>query len=578
VVYRPLLRWLSRPNIERRLAIAAFVLCLPSLAIGLQADDYDLHAATARGPLQAYAFDDRDPELARQHVLQRRDAGLLPWWTYEGHRQRFLRPLASLSLWLDFRLWPRAPFMLHLHHCVLYAALVWLAGLIYRRCGLSGGALGLATFFYAVNGAQSMTVGWISGRNTLLSALFGFACWLLHARSRADGAGGARLLAAAAACACFALALLSSEGGLAALAYLGAHALLIERAPWRVRALALLPYLAIAGLWLAHYTSAGYGVVGSGFYHDLAGDPFGFAASLAAALPIYLASQLTLPYANMAGLFPGGLWVVAALSLALLVALSPLFAPALAREPRARFFALGAALAVVPLSSTLPQDRLVFFIGLGTCGLLGELVERCFDADGRGRRRTARTLWRLHGVLAPVLFVPMLFGCMGAFLGGGATALERALPRAEQPLVVLVNSPSWLLPHFQARMRAYAGQPASPVVMLYAGGGAVTVTRRDARSLELHVPRGWLATPIERGLRDVERFPMRAGEALRLRHVAIEVLDVDPAGAPTCVRFTFDRALDDSALTTFAWLGRAPAPWTPPPIGRSATLPRVSAM
>ena len=39
----------------------------------------------------------------RTQVLM--DLGVIPWWTYEGFRYQFWRPLAELSHWLDHALW-----------------------------------------------------------------------------------------------------------------------------------------------------------------------------------------------------------------------------------------------------------------------------------------------------------------------------------------------------------------------------------------------------------------------------------------------------------------------------------------
>ena len=75
---------------------------------------------------------------------------------------------------------------------------------------------------------------------------------------------------------------------------------------------------------------------------------------------------------------------------------------------------------------------------------------------------------------------------------------------------------------------------------------------------------------------DPARHPLALGRQPAVPGVAIDVLERNAQGAPTRVRFRFDRAL--GASTVLAWQGRSPAAWTPPAPGRTAVLARVSAM
>jgi hypothetical protein len=564
-------RWLDQPRVALRLTVMAFLLCLPSLVIGRQADDYELGSQVRADALGAYRFAPLSVAQTRVQLHALRDDGRLPWWVNPDHHQAFYRPLASLTHWLDFRLWPRVPWCMHLENALLYALLIWLALATQHGVGLRGRALALAGFCYACNPLQSMSAGWLAGRNTVLQAVFGLLCLLLYDRARSTGSLRVALLAMLAFCA----ALLSGEGGIACLGFLFAHALTRDTSGIGRRVAALTPYLLISALWRSYYTSHGYGVVGSGFYRDLGGHPFELVPAMASVLPLYLASQLTLPFANLSLLFPHSLSFCIVVSVCLLALLSPLLWPLLRRDATARFHALGALFSALPLAAALPGDRLVFFVGFGTTGLLGQLLANRLDAPGRVGRWWLRQLWRWHALYAPVLFVVGLFSCMATLLGGGASALERAVPQAEEPVVVLLNSPSCLLPHFVNHMRAYAGRPNPHVIALYAGNADVSVTRQDPRSLELFVARGWLATPIERLLRDPRHAPFAVGQTLSLRDVQVSVRAVNADGAPTRVQFRFQHALDSARLRLLIWRDKAPVPWTPPAIGEVAMLQAV---
>jgi hypothetical protein len=571
VLYSRLSAWLSAPGAATGIALAAFLLSLPAIGMGLVGDDYDMAAAVAKGPFSAYSFWPRDAEQGRLAMLHARDVGTVAWWASDDFRQSFMRPLASLSHALDFALFRDAPWLMHVENSALYAAIVLLSFAVYRALGLSALPLGLATFFYAFNGHHSMTVGWISGRNTLLAVVFGLLAIALHLRARAHESRTSSVLAAAS----FGLALLSAEGGVAAFGYLLAHALVLDQGPLRARLLRLWPYALVIVAWRVAYAAGGYGVAHSGFYRDPGTDPVGFLIGVAHALPIYLASQLTVPYASMAAVTTRALVIATLLSLALLYALRGLVLPLLHSDARARFLGLGAALAIVPLGTTVPQDRLVFFVGVGTCGLLALIMQSHTDAQGALGKRSVRVLWTLHGLVNPALFVAMLFGTMSQVAGGGALALDRALPLRADAHVVLLNGPSHLPVHFQRRMRAFRGESRIPRVdMLYAGASNAVVRRVSETTLELAVERDWLGT-IGALTRDLSRAPFRAGEVLSRPRMRITILEVTARGGPKRMRFELQPD-PDRQLLFYAWRGRTPAPIALPPVGESLMLRGVS--
>jgi hypothetical protein len=566
--YERVVRLLSKPRGALAVAALAFLMSLPALAVGLTADDFGLGFAVKRDPLSAYAFHSRDPVERKSQILALRDAGVLPWWIDPELHQAFMRPLSSLSLALDFTLWPGAPWWMHLENSLLFAALVLLAAGLYRDFGLPSRARGLATFFFAMQAGQSMTVGWISGRNTLLAALFGFLS--VRGFIAAQSGKRAHLLGAIVA---FAAALLSAEGGAATLAYLFAFALCFGRVPAPVseakqlvrpepslaRRLTALSGFALVVLgWLSAYKLGGYGVKASGFYVDPVHDPLRFTLDLSLAIPIYLASQLTVP-----------------ISLAILYASRRLWLPWLRLDSRARALGLGALLAILPLGSSLPQDRLVSFSALGMCGIVALIVEERLGLRAEQLpQRGARRLWRLHALWAPLLFVPFLFGSVSMIAGGGAELLDRVLGDDPRP-VLLVNAPSALPAQFFAHKREWFGEAHPPVEVLYAGSSAIELTRSADRVLELRVPRGYFFGRFERIERTPSSHPLQLGETIELRHMRVQVIELKD-GVPTRVRFELGRSL--SEVRVYAWQGRKLEPLTLPARGQSVQIAPASVM
>ena len=128
----------------------------------------------------------------------------------------------------------------------------------------------------------------------------------------------------------------------------------------------------------------GYGVRDMGLYIDPLTDTSRFLTAAAGRFPILLLGQWSpIPSGVAIMLRPPvstALWWFAVVFLGvLLLAMSPL----LRRDQRARFWAMGMVLAAIPVSATLPSDRLLTFVGIGAAGLLAQFWEFVFAAGRR---------------------------------------------------------------------------------------------------------------------------------------------------------------------------------------------------
>ncbi|MFQ5494212.1 MAG: hypothetical protein ACE5EX_02425 [Phycisphaerae bacterium] len=167
------------------LGVVAMVLAAPSLTTGWQMDDH-FHRLKMIGPAQAvdashgrldlFRFLDGDPDRTRALI----DRGRIPWWTFPGIRAAFWRPVTVFTHWLDYRLWPTSPALMHGQSLLWLGALVTAAGFMYRRLMGAVPVAGLATLLYAVDDARATTVGFLANRNALVAALFGVLAIILH--------------------------------------------------------------------------------------------------------------------------------------------------------------------------------------------------------------------------------------------------------------------------------------------------------------------------------------------------------------------------------------------------------------
>jgi hypothetical protein len=561
-------------------------LAAPALTADFTADDH-LHRLLARPdpgipglharPLDLFVFANGDPA----DMLQMRDAGMFPWWVDPELKLSFLRPLSSATHALDHALWPdSAPAQLA--HNLLWHALALVAvWLVFRRFLARRWLAVLALALFAFDDARGPVVGWIANRNALVALVFAVPVLLAHDRWRREGWTRGRYLAPLA----FAVALGAGESALAILAYVAAHALWLDRAPLRHRALALAPYVVVVVIWRVIYAHLGYGVAGSGIYLDPGADPGGFLVEAATRLPFLLLGQLALPWSDFASFYPviGVVTVMLVVALATLTAISLACARLLRRDANARFFATGMLLAAVPVASTFPADRLLTFTSLGAMGLLAQLFGATFRdrelvGDGRARRVAVTSLVLvlvlLHLVLAPPFLV---------LRSRSMIAVARVLDRAEASVpvdpsrtVIIATTPSDALAAYIPITRLSRNQPRPPhLYWLTTATTAVTFERVDERTLRITPSEGFLRHGVDQMTRSARARRFTIGERVPLSGLVIEIETVTPDGRPNSVLARFSVPLEDPSLMWLRFEGKAYVAYRPPAIGSRETLPII---
>jgi hypothetical protein len=535
------------------------LLSLPTLVQGKFLDDHMLHAAAVRGasPLEF--------QLLHARVSQLREQGTLGWWAHDELQLSFLRPLAAVTHALDFRLWPHAPWVMHLENVLLYGLLILVVGRVLQRLFGPGPIAGLACFVFAIDELHATAVMWISGRNTILAALFGMLALAAHMRWREPSESSKRRWEfAIAAPLCFALALASAEGGVGAFGFLLAFAITHERGAW-ARVGPLLPYLGVLVLWRVIYTQLDLGAHASGLYLDPGDDPLAFVRAAAVHVPALGFVALSLPLADVLTTAGPELAYFAALGCVGLVwVLAPLHT-----DRNAQFLVLGMLAAAVPLATTAASSRTMLTLSVGSAGLVAMAWSRRHElvfAD-RLRKLGLRFMVGCQLVLAPLVFIPLSFASLLA--EAPHRALAAVVPETDQTVAIL-NIPMEINALYPQLMREVDGRawPAH-CYLLYAGFGALRVQRIDAHTLELHSDTGWAATRVDQLSRDWARAGLVPGDHIELQRARFEVLAVMPDARPTRVRVRFMDDLDDVFLIRFD--GPVPSRWQPT-IGEQAVL------
>ncbi len=568
----------------RRYALPALlalvvVLYLPVLGTGLLADDHYHRFLVERMPadfgktlnLFGLVRGPEEVEVLRKH-------GILPWWTSDGLRIDFFRPVPSLGHALDYALFGDHPWVAHLHSLLVYLGLVAAVSALYRRFTSFGVAL-LATAIFAVDDAHALCVSWIANRADLIGALFlvlGLLRWLeFRARGRArDGALAALL---------FALAVLSKESSVVFPAVLLLHAVCF-RAPRPPRVGIVVAFVAVA-LYVAWYAHAGHGPR-SAYYAGASG--LATLAGLATTSILFHAVILAtgIPLHALAA-DPVRQQPLLALAL-LLVTL--LFVVAVVRlvwhEAATRFFAGFTFVTLLLLITGFPDPRLLTLPSIGFSYLAARLVVELLSRVERPMRVAGVVLASAHLVLAPALVQTCTSvlrelsasrneledGVSAALDGAGGAETDvlvlnlhhrEASAVATLPLVFTQGGvdPTATLhgeaPYLARIDRAFAAQRVHLHVLSFLGDD-VRFTLLGPRAFTLEPASGsYLPSLFERLYLTRTRFVVGEVVALPAYRATIEAVDAE--GLPTRVRFDLPRPLSQG-YRIVRWDGARYAP------------------
>ncbi len=563
-------------------AIVAVALCLtlPSLFVGFATDDHNWRAVfqgypgmeeVEQAPWDAFRFHFSDDDVIRQ---DRMDRGLLPWWAGEQTHTAFMRPLSSLSHWLDYTIFGDTAWTMHVHSMALFGLLLVLVAALYRQLIDVRHVALLALLLYAIDDARGIPVGWLSARNSLLTALFGVAVLLSHDQFRRRGRRWGLPVALLSLC----IGLLCGEATVSIGGYLFAYALFVDPKGFRRGFVTLLPYGVVVIVWRVIYQHLGYGAFGSGAYVNPTDEPLLFAYRIAERLPVLFFGAFGLPDSTFYNFLPspwsGVYFVVALVFLAIvLLALWPL----LRQDARARFWLLGMTLAALPACLTSPQDRMLMFPALGGMALIASYLEYVRShVDIAWGRRALAGFWAVaHLVIAPALL--LLGSYVIAFVEAAAQDANASLPQdaaIADETIVLVHTMSDLMGPGITIFRASLNQPVPKNTwMLSAGNQSVTVTREDERTLVLAPEGGFLLPTWAELFRSAALEPATPGDTVNLDGMEVMIREVLPDGRPSVVAFRFAAPLETATYHWYFWGSTDYQPFDLPAVGDSSHIP-----
>ncbi len=544
-------------------AAVAVALSLPSVTATFYADDLQMMVrldgiapAPIPGPFHLYTF--ASGVAGERHLLV--DRGPLPWWTIDGLRLSFFRPLSGALLTIEHALSGRSPLLYHLDSIAWYAAACVAAAMLLRRL-LPEREAAMAALLFAASPAHWMLGAWPSARHVAVSGVFGIAAIALHVRAREKRDRRAEI----AAIACTAVALAGGETALGVFAYVGAYELFGRREAIALRVRSLLPWGALIFVYAVAYVALGYGVRGSGAYIDPIASPGVYLAALPSRLAVFAEAALVCVPSEASMLVPHAAPILALLGVAATVALALLLRRALTRLDAPygatfRWLLIGAVLATLPGIAGIPGDRILFMPNLGVAAALSVVILHAFKRGG--------ALFALiHVVLAPLVFVVCCARYASSSHVAAAAVSTAEIPARARVFGIGLSDP--LLGMYLAPSLLFARDAAtrpSEVSMLTISPHDHRVTRTGDRSLEIAIDGGALLDGAFEYVVRPPSAPLRTGDVVTFGTSTVRIL-ADDGGKPTRFEVTFDRSLDDPSMVLLVWRGGALRALSLPPAG-----------
>jgi hypothetical protein len=547
------------PRLRRALFIAtaavAVLIHVPGLRTPLLLDDYTQRAmAEGRypsppGPFQLYDFID---DANRATLL---DRGILPWWSHPKMVMRFLRPLSSALLWVDYRVAGGHPLWGHIHSFLWWAAACFAVHALLRRL-FSARVAWLGVAIFALAPCHALPLAWMANREELVSTALGTAAFAVYLRWREERRGRDGWLSLA----LFSVAALAGEYTLCFTGYIVAAEVVLRRESIPRRLVGLASFAIPVAAYMVAHKLLRYGAFGIGYYHDPIGDLGSYASSAPRRLGV-LVGTAWLGINDVAWLNEPG-WKLAVLTMgaaALLVVpiarmlrdLDPL------RRGRALTMLIGSLLSMAPVMAVDPSVRLLEVPMVGVSAVVALLVDHAWFPSQPRPRRGAAELTEL--VVLGLAFIHFFRAPLDTWLAQAstrtwasafATRLSTLSDRTEGKSTVMVLRANISQAIFFAPLVVDPGDGVDGadvrVRTLTLRSGRCLLRRTSARAFELVGGAGGLfPTGPDDLLRDV---PLHQGERVDLDGMRVTLLEVRDDGSARRARFEFDRDLDDPSM------------------------------
>ena len=409
--------------------------------------------------------------------------GVLPWWIDSNAQLHFFRPLASVTHYIDYQLFPDNPRLMHLHNLIWYIlgllAILW----CFKQFKLPQKVITLSFILIILDLSMFHVVNWVASRSMLMVITLSFCSLVCYDKSQFD----VRWLLPGFILFC--LALLSAEGGLAVCFLLAAYVLFFDERKWLVRFITIAPFAITAMSWRWFYQEQGFGPNGLDFYIDPAQEPDAF---LARALWLFPASiaELSLGYDVLAGQLNHHLRkILGIVGFGFFCLLIFQIRAALIAHKSLRFFLFSAILLVIPALGLVLSPRALVIPFICFSVVLSYWFIHYFE---HWKKITQLPIASILLVMHIVL--PTTFGILinyQAIQSNNKTLIDNNIDIKSKKLIFInAEKPFWLV--FLAHTKAYQNQPIPKSSRMIASGFyPMTILRKSSNQLIINAYPGF---------------------------------------------------------------------------------------
>lgn len=532
------------------------------------------------------------------------DYGAFPWWTHPQFRLSMLRPLPSLSCAFDYQFFGVAGKPQHIHSLIWWAALLVAVGALFFRL-LPPLVAAAALVFFSLDESHTVPVLWLANRSALMATALTIASLAAHLRWRERPQDHAWRIASVAFCA---LAFGCGEYAFASLGYVVSLELLQPK-PGVTRRQALVPFVAIAALFLVVSTAMGYGSAHSALYTSPFSAPLDYASKLLVGFPV-LAAELVLgipaDWWSFGSPWPAQLraalslspstweqlpsWktcqiVLGLASVVLTLSILRWLKPRLSPEHHSALLWLicGAALGVFPSMGSFITTRLAMPASLAFAALFASVLHVSLSTVRREGLGVAARL--ALGLLASAILYVHGYR---SFVQSEATtgfyslvarsrthwALSAALSDQKPPAMVMITSADANDSAYAPFVRTAYSRPLLRGLRILSGApGGHAITRVDERTLDVRITDAFgLSTSIAGSFTRGESDLLSDGVQTQVAGMDVTVLQTHQ-GQPTHMRVRFNVPLESDLLAFVHSTPRGLERLVLPAVGSTLQLP-----
>lgn len=469
------------------------------------------------------------------HREQMQAFGVLPWFAAEDFSFRFWRPVTEITHWIDYRIFGVNAFPAHIQSVIWFLLLSGIVLALARHTLPDKTQLPwLAVMIFLWDGQHVANIGWIANRNALVAAVFSMLCLYAHMQWRDRGRTGFAILAVCS----WILALGSGEIAVGGFGYLLLYALLLDNAGSRKALLSLLPYVLTMLVWLVLYRVMGFGAsVSGGLYIDPLHEPLGFLAAIAQRVPVYVsASLLPVPagFSWVTGLEYG--WM-SGLYLAVSVLVTAGFLTVslkMMRQDRVfAFWLLGSIIALLPVCSTMAQDRLAL---LQTVGMDIAIASLIYPLLAGGIMTKLQYVLRFILLVIHLILSPMHLLAGSIYLYWGANnILSNALQFPDEKIrgkrLLVLQAPIGEVVALAGIREVLGKVNPEQVLWLANDEGSLKLEVISSHELSLEKSSGF-SNGFEQAFRSVRKAPFSTDDTIKVGAAEIAVERVNAQGYP----------------------------------------------